>query len=111
MASISFPRAYPCDGGQTAPSGVGVTLLFGEVRCSIRNDQPHGADAGLVAKRVIDLVAYPVTHCEPDTALVADGSSNAALGTGCPAHLISGSAWRELLRTVKCIHPIYSLSV
>ena len=71
--------------GQPVNFRVGVTFLLGEEIRSVRDDQPHVADAGLVNARVIDLVEDSVAQREPDMALVAEGRPNAGFSAGSPA--------------------------
>jgi hypothetical protein len=39
---------------------VGCTLFLGEEIRSVRDDQPHVADAGVVDPRVVNLIEYPM---------------------------------------------------
>ena len=47
----------------------GIAFLLGEKLRSVRDDQPHVADAGLVNAGVIDLIEDSVAQREPDVAL------------------------------------------
>jgi hypothetical protein len=79
--------------GQPVNCRVGATFLLGEELRSVRDDQPHVADAGLVNAWVIDLIEDSVAQREPDPTLITEGRANAGLGAGSPARRNSGSTW------------------
>ena len=89
--------------GQPVNFGVGVAFLLGEEIRSVRDDQPHVADAGLVDAGVIYLVEDSVAQREPDVALVAERRADAGLGAGSPARRNSGPAW---CGTIWCTHAV-----
>ncbi len=71
----------------------GVTFLFGEEIHSVRDDQAHVADAGLINAGVINLVQDSVTEREPHMAIAVEGGADAGFSAGSPARRNSGAAW------------------